>query len=98
MEENKPRITRIIGTICVYLWLSFTVVAQVDPPSWWTRSSVNPVRVMIRGRDFQNGRVQVIGPGLRVVGVPKINERGTYIFADIYIAPNAPPGQRSIKV
>ena len=32
------------------------------------------------------------------MGVPKINERGTYIFADIYIAPNAPPGQRSIKV
>jgi glycosidase len=73
-------------------------ILKVDPPSWWTRSSVNPVRLMIRGRNFQSARVQVIGPGLRVVGTPKINERGTYIFADVFIAPNAPPAERSISV
>ena len=53
---------------------------------------------MIRGRNFQGARVQVIGPGLRVVGAPKINERGTYIFVDVFIAPNAQPGERSISV
>src|SRR5918998_1107706 len=73
-------------------------ILKVDPPSWWSRSSVNPVRLMIRGSNFQGARVQVIGPGLRVVGTPKINERGTYIFVDVFIAPNAPPGERSISV
>ncbi len=53
---------------------------------------------MIRGKDFQGARVQVDGPGLRVIGTPKINERGTYIFLDVFIAPNAQPGEHSISV
>src|SRR5688572_6680361 len=94
----------LIRIFCVNLWLVLTVGAQapevlkVDPPSWWTRSSVNPVGVMIRGRNLQGARVQGVGPGVRVVGVPKINERGTYIFVDISIAPNAPAGERSLSI
>jgi len=53
---------------------------------------MNPVRVMIRGRNLQGARVQV--PGLRV-GVPKMNERGTYIFVDVFITS---AGERSIIV
>jgi len=96
--------TRIICTISVHLWLSFTVFAQapeifkVDPPSWWTRSSVNPVRLLIRGRNFQRARVQVEGAGLRLTSTPKINGRGTYIFVDLFIAPNAQSGYRVISV
>jgi neopullulanase len=71
-------------------------ILKVDPPSWWIRSSVNPVRLMIRGRNFQGARVQV--PGLRVVGAPKINERGTYIFVDVFIPPNAATGERSLSI
>ena len=90
----------LISLFCVHLWLSFTAAAQapeilkVDPPSWWAGSTVNPVRLMIRGRNLQEARVQV-GPGLRVVGVPKINERGTYIFVDVSVAQ---AGQRAITV
>ena len=93
----------LICVIGVNLW-PLVVAAQapeilkVDPPSWWTRSSHNPVRVMIRGRNLQEARVRPVGPGLRVVGSPKINERGTYIFVDVFIAPNAQPGERSISV
>jgi glycosidase len=72
-------------------------ILKVDPPSWWTRSSVNSVRLLIRGRNFENARVDV-GPGLRTLGTPKINDRGTYIFLDVLIAPNAPAGRRSISV
>ena len=101
MEEIKPRITRmtqiksifkiLIRVFCVNLWLVLTVAAQtpeiikVDPPSWWVRSSVNPVRLMIRGRNLHDARVRV-SPGLRVVGPPKINERGTYLFVDVQVA------------
>ena len=93
----------LICGICVLLY-SIVAAAQspeilkVDPPSWWTRSSLNPVRVMIRGRNFQGARVKISGPGLRVIGAPKINDRGTYIFVDVSIAPSAPPGERSITV
>ncbi|HEU4871036.1 MAG TPA: alpha-amylase family glycosyl hydrolase [Pyrinomonadaceae bacterium] len=73
-------------------------IVKVDPPSWWVGSSLNPVRVMIRGRNLQGARVEVVGEGLRVVGPPRINERGTYIFVGVSIAPNAPPGKRSISV
>ena len=37
-------------------------VLKVDPPSWWTGSSVNPVRLLIRGRNLKGARVQVVGP------------------------------------
>src|SRR5829696_1462814 len=100
MEETKPQITRItrirknisalIRVICVNLWLSLTVFAQapeilkVDPPSWWTRSTVNPVRLMIHGRNLQDVRVNI--QGLRIINKPKINERGTYLFVDVFIA------------
>ena len=53
---------------------------------------MNPVRLMIRGRNLQGARVQV--SGLRV-GVPKINDRGTYVFVDVFIAQ---PGKHDISV
>ena len=97
MDETRPQIIRIIGTICVYLCLTLTAHAQapeilkVDPPSWWTGSSVNPVRLMIRGRNLQGARVRVDG----MIGTPKINERGTYIFVDVAVGQ---AGQRTISV
>jgi len=92
----------MIRVICVHLWLTLTVAAQapeilkVDPPSWWTRSTVNPVRLMIHGRNLQDARVDV--QGLRIINTPKINEPGTYIFVDVFIAPTARPGQHTITV
>src|SRR6185369_1731678 len=92
----------LIRLFCVHLWLSISVAAQapeilkVDPPSWWTGSTVNPVRVMIHGRNLQDARVQI--PGLRIVSTPKINERGTYVFVDVFIPPNTRPAKRSILV
>jgi glycosidase len=96
--KNRLALIRIF---CVHLWLPLTVFAQapeilkVDPPSWWTRSSHNPVRLMIHGRNLHDARVEV--QGLRI-NTPKINERGTYIFADVFIPPNTRPAQRSISV
>ena len=73
-------------------------VAKVEPPSWWVGSSVNPVRVMIRGTDLKGARVQVNAPGLRIVGTPVSNERGTRLFVDVAIAPGARPGTRDLKI
>src|SRR5687768_14261220 len=40
-------------------------VLKVDPPSWWVRHSVNPVRLLIRGRNLLGARVQPAEPGIR---------------------------------
>src|SRR5215212_4073894 len=110
MDELRTQMTQmkqinyfifLICVICVNLWRvsgQSPEISKVDPPGWWTRSTVNPVRLLVRGKNFQNARVQVTGPGLRVVGVPKINDRGTYIFVDVFMEPNALPGERSISV
>src|ERR1043165_9442064 len=87
----------LIGVICVHPRLTSgqaPEILKVDPPSWWVGSTMNPVRVMIRGRNLAGARVQA-GPGLRVVGSPKISESGTYIFVDVYVAS---AGKRSLTV
>src|SRR5690349_4878761 len=93
----KTYLMILICVICVNLRLT-TVAAQapeilkVDPPSWWVGSSLNAVRVLIRGRNLAGAQVQVSG---QRVGVPKINERATYIFVDVYVGA---PGQKTITV
>lgn len=73
-------------------------VFKIDPPSWWTRSSVNPVRLLVRGKNLQGARVQILGSGLRVAGTPKTNNRGSYLFVDVAIAPGANPGPRQLRI
>jgi neopullulanase len=99
-KKIRKHLLVLICVICVICGLLSSVAAQapeilkVDPPSWWVRSSVNPVRLMIRGRNLHDARVQV-SPGLRVVGPPKINERGTYVFVDVRVES---AGERSITI
>lgn len=73
-------------------------VLKVDPPSWWAGSSVNPVRLLIRGSNLKGAGVHVVGRGFRVVGAPKTNERGTYLFVDVAIDPRANHGPRQLRI
>ncbi|HEV7473423.1 MAG TPA: alpha-amylase family glycosyl hydrolase [Pyrinomonadaceae bacterium] len=73
-------------------------MSKVEPPSWWAGSSVNPVRLLIRGKNLKGAEVQAIGPGWRVVGRPRVNELGTYLFVDVAIAPGARPGRRELLI
>ncbi|HUE81101.1 MAG TPA: alpha-amylase family glycosyl hydrolase [Pyrinomonadaceae bacterium] len=73
-------------------------VLKVEPPNWWTRHSLNPVRVMVRGKNLTGARVQPVGRGLRIVGPTKVNERGTYLFVDVAIASNVSPGERQLRI
>jgi glycosidase len=87
----------LICVICINLRLTGVAaqapeIMKIDPPSWWVGSSLNPVRVMIRGRNLAGARVQVSG---QRVGVPKTSQSGTYIFVNIFVAS---PGQKTITV
>src|SRR2546423_13058394 len=73
-------------------------VLKVEPPSWWPRHSINPVRLMIRGRNLAGATVTAQGAGLRVASPIKVNEHGTYLFVDVSIAPNAQPGARRLRI
>ena len=73
-------------------------ILKVDPPSWWAGSSLNPVRLLIRGTNLKGARVQATGRGVRIVGAPKSNERGSYLFVDVAIDPRATPGTRQLRI
>ncbi len=66
------------------------IVEKVDPPSWWTPSTVNPVRVMIRGRHLAGA---TLACGRLTCSNLKVNAAGTYVFADVRIPGTAAPGK-----
>jgi neopullulanase len=73
-------------------------VSKVEPASWWAGSSLNPVRLLIRGTNLKGARVQSVGRGIRITGTPKTNERGSYLFVDVAIDPRALPGPRQFRI
>ncbi|HEX8558485.1 MAG TPA: alpha-amylase family glycosyl hydrolase [Pyrinomonadaceae bacterium] len=72
-------------------------VTKVEPPDWWAGHSVNPVRVLLRGRDLGGARVEAVGQGMRT-GLVRVNESGTYAFVDVHVEPGASPGPRRLRV
>jgi glycosidase len=72
-------------------------VLKVEPPNWWAGHSLNPVRVMIRGKNLTGARVEAIGVGLKI-GLTRINPAGTYLFVDVMIDPQAKPGRRTLRI
>ena len=72
-------------------------VSKVEPPNWWAGHSVNPVRVLLRGRNLGGARVEAVGAGVRA-GLVRVNESGTYAFVDVHIDAAARPGARGLRV
>ena len=66
-------------------------VAKVEPPSWWARHTINPVRLLVRGRNMQGARIRATRAGTTVSNV-FVNEGGTYVFMDVNIQASAGPG------
>ncbi len=65
------------------------IIEKVDPPNWWGRHSINPVRVLIRGKNLSGARLDC--PRLRCASV-RVNATGTYAFVDVTIPNTATPG------
>ena len=86
MEERKDgplknlRIQKILP-LCFLSVVALSFPAQHKPhrrsqglshPSWRVGSSVNPVRLLVRGKNLQNARLNTVGGGWRIVGAPKL--------------------------
>jgi glycosidase len=90
-------------TVIVQAHLSLARVAdkpevlKVEPPLWWAGHSINPVRLLIRGRHLKNARVQATKRGVKVGNI-KFNEKGTYLFFDVTIDRRAAAGSCPIKI
>jgi glycosidase len=72
-------------------------VLKVEPPNWWAAHTVNPVRLLVRGRNLQGARVRGTRPETEAFG-PLVNAAGTYLFVNVSIAPTARPGDYPLTV
>lgn len=73
------------------------VVEKIDPPSWWTGSTIDPVRVLIRGKDLSGAKIESATPGITASNF-ETSANGHYLFADIKIAETVRVGKYDLKI
>ena len=76
---------------------SSPAVTKVEPESWWAGHSINPVRLLVRGKNLTGARVRANGPSLQTSDV-KVNSRGTYLFVNVRVSPRARPGRYPLQL
>jgi glycosidase len=87
-----------------FVWLAFAcatlsakpVVTKVEPPDWWVGHTINPVRLLISGRDLSSASLSAPA-GMSVANV-KVSPAGTYVFADLAIPSATPPGEYTLTL
>jgi neopullulanase len=72
-------------------------VEKVEPPNWWANHTLNPVRLLARGANFQNARVSSKNNQLKISNI-RVNARGDYLFFDVAIAKNARVGKYEFEI
>jgi neopullulanase len=72
-------------------------VSKVEPPNWWVGHSINPVRLLIHGKDLKGSTVKCAEAGVRL-GRTQSNAAGTYLFVEIEIQENARPGSYPLQI
>ena len=65
------------------------MVDRVEPPNWWAGDSINPVRLLIHGRNLAGASLAC---GRLSCAAATVNAAGTYAFADVTIPRDLPPG------
>jgi hypothetical protein len=71
-------------------------ILKIEPPNWWAGHSINPVRLMIRGRNLTGARVEALRSGM-TPSLTAVNPAGTYVFADVAIDSSAAPGSYPLR-
>ena len=71
-------------------------IDRVDPPNWWVGHSIDPVRVLVRGKHLQGARVE--GPADVGIGLTSVNANGTYLLVDVRIGPGVTAGHKQLRI
>jgi glycosidase len=79
--------------LCVVLQAA-PEITKVEPPNWWVGHSVNPVRLLISGRNLTTESIRSKLPVTRA----RTNASGTYLFLDVTIPKNTRPGSYPITI
>lgn len=70
---------------------------KIDPPSWWVGSTINPVRVLIKGKNLGGARIESTTPGITADNFMS-SENGNYLFADVRLAETVRPGNYQLRI
>jgi neopullulanase len=70
-------------------------IDKVEPPNWWEGHSINPVRLLIRGRHLQGARLEC---GALRCGAPNVNAAGSYVMVDVTIPAGTTPGSYPLSL
>ncbi len=94
-----PRMLLILAFLCLYgsALGQAPTFEKVDPPSWWTQSTINPVRVLIRGKGLNGARIESTTPGLTAANFES-SANGHYLFADLRIAETVKVGKYDLRI
>ena len=100
MKNNFCFILFLLFTVHCSL---FTVIAQtptvekVEPPNWWANGTVNPVRVLIRGKNLTGAKITATNKDVSISN-PRTSANGNYLFVDVEIKKNARTGSYPIEI
>ncbi len=72
-------------------------VTKVEPPNWWEGHSLNPVRVLIRGKGLRGASVRSSAAGVKP-GTAFANAAGTYLFVEVEMQTGARPGSYPLQI
>jgi glycosidase len=73
-------------------------VEKIEPPSWWTNSSIKTVRVMIRGTNLTGARVAAPQTGGLQAANIRTSANGHYLFFDARIPESTKVGNYNFKI
>jgi prepilin-type processing-associated H-X9-DG protein len=74
---------------------SAPTITKVDPPSWWVNHTVNPIRLLIRGKNLTGARVR---SGNASLTVSNLRQSSNYLFVDLHVRPGTKPGNYALLV
>lgn len=95
-------LSKAIAFLAGIIWLiapceaSGPIITRVEPPNWWAGHSHNPVRLLLSGTNL-TGAELAAPKGFGVANVA-VNPAGTYAFCDLFIPPDAAPGERELII
>jgi glycosidase len=66
-------------------------IERIEPPDWWPGHSINPLRLLIYGRNLLNVSASTDHPGVRVLNITS-NPSGNHAFITLDVSADAQPG------